>query len=239
MRAFNLTWQHAPHRGASIQEVVIRAFEILAAAFGLIVLGPLMLLIVAAIVLEGGLPVFFSQRRLGQGGTPFSLYKFRKFRADAGGGAVTVQDDPRLTCVGRVLERTKLDELPQLWNVLRGDMSLVGPRPESVAFADCFRGEFRQILAHRPGLFGPSQTLFRNECAMYPDRCDPEAHYRAVLFPAKARIDLDYYGSRTVWGDMKWLLRSIAATVCQVRLEHADWSLAATAPTETNLSPKT
>lgn len=190
------------------------------AALALLLLSPLFLLIAAAIVAENRGPVFFSQARLGQHGTPFRLYKFRKFYADGrgSGGALTLSNDRRLTRVGRFLERTKLDELPQLWNILRGEMALVGPRPESLHFADCFDGPFLEVLDYRPGLFGPSQTLFRNESAMYPNMCDPELFYRTTLFPAKARIDLAYYRSRSAAGDVKWLLRSILATCSGLRV---------------------
>jgi lipopolysaccharide/colanic/teichoic acid biosynthesis glycosyltransferase len=174
-----------------------------------------MLMIAAAIRIETPGPVFFSQVRLGQGGRHFRLHKFRKFadRADVTGRAVTLKNDPRMTRVGRILERSKLDELPNLWNVLIGDMSVVGPRPETLDFADCFQGGYRAVLDYRPGLFGPSQALFRNESSVYPENCDPHEFYRTVLFPAKARIDLLYFPRRTVISDLDWTIRSALAVI--------------------------
>ena len=110
-----------------------------------------------------------------------------------------------MTAVGRVLRATKLDELPQFWNVIKGDMSIVGPRPESFAFADCFAGAPGHILNNKPGILGPSQVFFRNESALIPTDSDPCLFYRSVLFPAKARIDLEYYQRRTLLRDMGWI----------------------------------
>jgi lipopolysaccharide/colanic/teichoic acid biosynthesis glycosyltransferase len=172
----------------------------------LLLLAPLIVLIAAAIVVESGPPVFFLQTRIGRGGSPFRLIKFRKFRRDlpARQLPLTMRDDPRLTRVGRLLERSKLDELPQLWNVVRGDMAIVGPRPESPEFRDCFENGFQAVLNHAPGIVGPGQALFRNEKLLYRPDWDPVAFYRAVLFPTKARIDLAYYPHRTLRSDLAW-----------------------------------
>ena len=107
-----------------------------------------------------------------------------------------------------MLAATKLDELPQLWNVLRGDMSLVGPRPESLAFSDCFRNGFEKIHKHKPGIFGPCQVLFRNESRLYPAGVAAVEFYRHVLFPTKAKIDLAYFEHRTLVSDLGWILRA-------------------------------
>jgi lipopolysaccharide/colanic/teichoic acid biosynthesis glycosyltransferase len=193
---------------------VWRAIDITVSALGLAWLLPVMLLISIAVLCEGGRPIFFWQKRLGKDGRTFRLYKFRKFGAKVTGGlSLTMRDDPRLTRVGWLLERSKLDELPQLWNVLAGDMSLVGPRPESLSFADCFQGAYRRLLDHRPGIFGPAQTMFRNEAAFYPPLEDPETVYREVLFPAKAVLDLSYYPTRTVSKDLAWICRGVLAVV--------------------------
>jgi lipopolysaccharide/colanic/teichoic acid biosynthesis glycosyltransferase len=172
-----------------------------------------MFLITVAVLAEGGRPIFFSQVRLGRRGRHFRMYKFRKFHATAypKGCSLTLQDDPRLTCVGGFLARAKLDELPQLWNVLKGDMSIVGPRPESLDFQDCFEGPYRLVLEHKPGIFGPSQVLFRNECAFYRGRPDPEQFYRDVLFPLKAQIDLGYFAHRTLLRDLWWAVQGALA----------------------------
>jgi lipopolysaccharide/colanic/teichoic acid biosynthesis glycosyltransferase len=193
---------------------VWRVIDITVSALGLACLLPVMLLISIGVLCEGGRPVFFSQERLGKDSRTFRLYKFRKFGAKATGGlSLTMRDDPRMTRVGWLLERSKLDELPQLWNVLAGEMSLVGPRPESLSFADCFQGAHRPLLEHKPGIFGPAQTMFRNEAAFYPPSEDPETVYRQVLFPAKAALDLSYYPTRTVLKDLAWIGRGVLAVV--------------------------
>jgi lipopolysaccharide/colanic/teichoic acid biosynthesis glycosyltransferase len=188
-------------------------FDKAIALMGLAFLAPLMLLVAIAIVSETGFPVFFSQDRLGRGGMRFRMYKFRKFSVcgESCGRPVTLANDKRFTNVGKFLEKIKLDEIPQLWNVLIGDMALVGPRPEVPAFAECYQGSARRILEYRPGVFGPSQAMFRSEGSLYPSGEDPTVFYRAVLFPAKASLDLAYYPSRTFSGDLKWIVCCLAA----------------------------
>jgi lipopolysaccharide/colanic/teichoic acid biosynthesis glycosyltransferase len=186
-----------------------RVLDIVCAGVGAFVLTPVMLIVTLAIWIESGKPILFSQLRLGQNGRPFRMYKFRKFRPDCDnhGCPLTVEGDGRLTTIGRVLAASKLDELPQLWNVLRGDMSLVGPRPESLAFADCFRNGFEKIHEHTPGLFGPCQVMFRHESKLYPPGVAAVEFYREVLFPAKAEIDIAYFSRRTLVSDLGWILR--------------------------------
>lgn len=190
-----------------------RGFDIFAAFAALLFMSPLIFLIMIAIRLDTPGPVFFSQLRLGLKGSTFRLYKFRKFYSQSAGTAVTLKNDPRMTRVGRFLERSKLDELPQLWNILRGNMSLVGPRPETMDFADCFKGRFLQVLDYRPGLFGPNQTIFRLESELYPRNRDPHEFYRNVLFPIKADMDLAYFSDRSLLMDVRWIIRGVAATL--------------------------
>jgi lipopolysaccharide/colanic/teichoic acid biosynthesis glycosyltransferase len=141
------------------------------------------------------------------------MYKFRKFHVDAGqaGCPLTLEQDPRMTRVGRLLMKTKLDELPQFWNVIKGDMAIVGPRPESLAFADCFHNGWEELLRYKPGLVGPCQIIFRNEAAAFPKGVDVDEFYRAVVFPLKARIDLDYFRSRSLASDVVIMIRSFLA----------------------------
>ncbi|WP_245441951.1 sugar transferase [Mesorhizobium hawassense] len=185
--------------------------DIIAAAAGLIVFSPLMLLVAVALLIEGGRPVIFVQSRIGAGGRLFRMYKFRKFypRCDSGGLALTLANDERMTTVGRFLAFSKMDELPQLWNVLKGEMALVGPRPESLSFADCFRDGYEAVLQYKPGLFGPAQIMFRHEALFYPRDVEPTAFYKEVLFPAKARIDLSYYARRTIVSDAALIVRGV------------------------------
>lgn len=199
-----------PARGYDFNAIARRAFDVAAASMALIVFAPCMVVIACAVKLDTPGPVLFSQIRIGHAGQRFRLYKFRKFghRAAGGGGSVTLKHDARMTRVGRLLERTKLDELPQFWNVLVGDMSVVGPRPETLDFADCFSGPYVEVLDHKPGLFGPNQVIFRNENSLYPKDQDPQEFYRTVLFPAKARIDLSYFPRRTFISDLRWTMRA-------------------------------
>ena len=200
---------------------VRRTLDILCAGMAALLLAPVMLIVVIAIWIESGGPILFSQLRLGQYGRPFRMYKFRKFAPDCGnhGSPLTIEGDDRLTAVGRVLAAGKLDELPQLWNVLRGDMSLVGPRPESLAFTDCFRNGFEKILEHKPGLFGPCQVMFRHESKLFPADVAAVEFYRQVLFPAKAEIDLAYFSRRTLASDLGWILRGVWMIAAGSRVE--------------------
>jgi lipopolysaccharide/colanic/teichoic acid biosynthesis glycosyltransferase len=203
----------APARVGAVQ----RALDVTLAAGGLVLFAPLMLLIALAVFCDGGRPVLFAQTRLGAGGVPFRLYKFRKFSAREGsdGIAVTVAGDRRMTRIGALLAHSKMDELPQLFNVLAGEMSIVGPRPEALAFSDCFAGAHRAVLAFRPGIFGPNQVFLRNESALYCGHDDPESFYRRVLFPLKAEADLAYFPRRNLAGDLGWLVRGVLA-VCGI-----------------------
>lgn len=192
-----------------------RSIDLLVAGIAIIISAPLMLLIAVALRIEGGRSILFVQTRMGAGGRPFRMYKFRKFRVDCSphGPALTAVGDSRMTTVGRFLAATKFDELPQLWNVLKGEMAIVGPRPESLAFADCFRGGLEAVLQYRPGLLGPTQVLFRHEAHFFPRSVDPALFYREVMFPAKARIDLSYYSRRTIASDLVWIARGFLAVL--------------------------
>ena len=195
-----------------------RSFDLFLASMGLIFGFPLLLLIALLVRAESPGNVFFSQERLGLGGKRFRLHKFRKFPATWGtvGPGVTVAGDVRMTRVGRFLERTKLDELPQLWNILKGEMSFVGPRPESIKYAGLFKGEYKGVLDFLPGIFGPNQVAFRNESAMYPPEENPEQYYKRVLFPKKARADLEYFSQSHCLGDLLWIFRGVFTSLIGV-----------------------
>jgi lipopolysaccharide/colanic/teichoic acid biosynthesis glycosyltransferase len=212
--------EHVTLRRA-IERGMRRAIDIGCTAVAIVILAPIMLLVVIAIWVEGGSPVLFSQLRLGQNGRPFRMYKFRKFKRDCDdrGCPLTLEGDDRLTRIGRILAVSKLDELPQLWNVLRGNMSIVGPRPESLAFADCFRDGFERIHEHKPGIFGPCQVLFRHENKLYPTDVAAVEFYRQVLFPTKAAIDLAYFSRRTLGSDLGWVLRAVWVILMGSRIE--------------------
>jgi lipopolysaccharide/colanic/teichoic acid biosynthesis glycosyltransferase len=200
---------------------VPRFLDVIFAATAFVCLAPLLLLIALALWIESGRPVFFKQLRIGQGGRHFWIYKFRKFHPTIvqRDGPLTVKGDPRLTRLGKFLDTTKLNELPQFWNVLKGDMSLVGPRPEMLEFLDCYSPDYLAILEHRPGLFGPSQVAFREEGSLYPGNVDQDQFYRNVIFPMKARMDLAYFPARSTLLDLGWILVGVLAVLgCWLRL---------------------
>lgn len=192
-----------------------RILDIVLAVLGLIIAAPVMLVIMVLIRIDSPGKVIFSQKRLGKNGQYFLIHKFRKFPEDWGnkGSGVTTQGDVRMTSFGAFLERTKLDELPQLWNILIGEMSFVGPRPESARYEDLFVGEYKALLGYTPGIFGPNQVAFRNESEMYPDDQDPDVFYRAELFPQKAKIDIDYFSQATMASDIAWMFKSTIGTI--------------------------
>ena len=178
-----------------------RGTDVLFAAAGLILFAPLFALIALLIVIDSGRPVLYRVERVGFHGRPLSMLKFRKMRTGAAGRALTTDGDSRLTRVGRWLMRTRLDELPQLWHVLRGDMSLVGPRPEHLGFVARHPGAYTQILQVRPGLTGWSQLAFADECSVL-DPDDPLGHYVGSILPRKVALDWLYASRHSLRRDL-------------------------------------
>ena len=188
-----------------------RSFDFFVASLSLLILSPLILAIAVAIKAMSPGPIIYTQTRVGQGGRPFPMHKFRTMvpNADKLGSSVTTASDPRITSVGRFLRKTKLDELPQLWNVLKGDMSLVGPRPDVPGFADQLSGEDRVILTVRPGITGPATLNFRNEEEILAREPDPEHYNRTILYPAKVKLNREYVENYSFWMDLKYIFRTI------------------------------
>ncbi len=180
-----------------------RGFDIVASGIGLTVLSPVFIVIAIAIRRDSKGPVFYRARRVGQHGKEFRLYKFRSMVVDADqqGPGITSAGDTRITSVGRFLRRTKLDELPQLINVLRGEMSLVGPRPEDPRYVELYTPGQREILQYRPGITSMASQTYRNEEQLLTGS-DWEQQYIDEVMPAKLAIDLDY--SRRVFMSMKF-----------------------------------
>ncbi|MFN2375491.1 MAG: sugar transferase [Candidatus Binatia bacterium] len=186
-----------------------RALDFTVALAGLVVLSPLFATIAALIRLDTRGPVFFRQERAGPDGTTFRIFKFRTMIVGAyrSGARLTVKRDPRITAVGHFLRWSKLDELPQFLNVLVGDMSFVGPRPEDPYFTNFYAPEFRDVLAVKPGIIGPSQVDGRDEVEKYPEGCENvEEYYIQHILPEKLARDLDYVRSATFWGDLRFLV---------------------------------
>jgi lipopolysaccharide/colanic/teichoic acid biosynthesis glycosyltransferase len=164
---------------------------------------PALLAIAVAVKLSSRGPLLYRQARVGQGGRPFTLVKFRSMTTGTAGPQVTAPDDPRITRVGAFLRRTSLDELPQLWHVLRGDMTLVGPRPDSVELAARYPADCRWVLEHRPGLTGPAQLYLRDAASIGAGVADIESYYLTSLVPRRVALDATYLrrpsATRVLW----------------------------------------
>ena len=192
-----------------------RAIDVVVAGIALVLLAPLFALIAALIVLDSPGPVFYRAERIGFRGRPLRMLKFRKMRHDATGELLTVANDERLTRVGAWLIRMKLDELPQLWHVVRGDMSLVGPRPECPGFVERFTDDYRVILQVRPGITGFTQLAFACECRIL-DPLDPRDHYMKSLLPQKVRLDRLYASGTSLRRDAEILIATVGTLVLRL-----------------------
>jgi lipopolysaccharide/colanic/teichoic acid biosynthesis glycosyltransferase len=188
-----------------------RALDVCIAAIALALLSPVMIGIAVAIAITSGRPVFFSQVRLGRSCEPFRMHKFRTLVANGDDdGSITPEDDPRVTRVGRWLRHSRLDELPQLYDVLRGRMALVGPRPETPAnLSEVRDAELARWLSVRPGITGPTQLAFIAEDELLRQEASPTETYRRVLVPAKVRHGIEWLGTRTPLGDLAVLPRTL------------------------------
>ena len=187
---------------------------------GLIVLLPVMLVVAVVIMVKmpDG-PVFFSQRRVGKDGRLFKIYKFRTMVNAEGPewSSISVAGEPRITPLGARLRKYKIDEIPELWNVLKGDMSFVGPRPDVPGFADVLTGEDREILKLRPGITGPATLKYRNEDELLAAVDDPQRYNDEIIFPDKVRLNRYYLHHYSFWTDIKIIL----ATVLGRKIEYA------------------
>jgi lipopolysaccharide/colanic/teichoic acid biosynthesis glycosyltransferase len=178
--------------------------------FGLILLSPLLLVLAVLIKADSAGPVFYRAERVGQGGKLFRLFKFRSMVWGAArlGPGITTADDERITRVGRLLRHSKLDEIPQLLNVLKGEMSLVGPRPEDPRYVALYTPEQRRILQVRPGITSPASLLYRDEEQLLTGP-DWEQVYTAQVMPHKLQIELDYMERRTCSTDLRVILKTL------------------------------
>ena len=185
-------------------------FDRLAALGGLLLLWPVLLVcaILIRIKMPGG-PVIFKQRRVGQYGQLFTMYKFRTMKVNHSGSTVSVQGESRITPLGAKLRKYKLDELPELWNVLIGDMSLVGPRPDVPGYADKLEGEDRRILLLKPGITGVASLKYRNEEELLAEQNDPQKYNDEVLFPDKVKINIEYLDNWSFGFDIKIITYTI------------------------------
>ena len=185
------------------------AGERLLALAGIVVAAPVLALASIAILIEDGAPVLFRQRRVGLRGRPFWLLKLRSMRKNSSGLKITAGADPRITITGAFLRKYKLDELPQLWNVIRGDMGLIGPRPEVPDYVDEDDRLWQEVLSVRPGISDLASLVYRNEEQILREAPDPDAFYRASLLPRKLRLSAHYIRSRSIARDLKLLLLTV------------------------------
>jgi len=185
--------------------------DIALSSLALVLLSPIFAAVAVAVWLDSGRPVWFSQERVGQGFRRFRIRKFRTMRVQAGGPLVTAAGDDRITRAGKFLRLTKLDELPQLWNVLRGDMSMVGPRPEAPAYVELFTDRYREVLTVRPGITDLASIWFRNEEEILARSGEPLREYVVRVLPAKLDLAEAYVRTHTPIGDLAILFRTAAA----------------------------
>jgi lipopolysaccharide/colanic/teichoic acid biosynthesis glycosyltransferase len=178
-------------------------FDRIFAFIGIILALPLFIVIPAIIISGSKGPVLFRQKRVGKDGTLFTLIKFRTMISNDGRNSITAKSDPRITREGSFLRRWKMDELPELFNVLRGDMSFVGPRPDVPGYADRLEGEDRKILQLRPGVTGPATLKYIDEEEILSGVSDPQKYNDEVIFPDKVRINLNYLENFSFTGDLK------------------------------------
>lgn len=201
-------------------------FDRFVALIGLIFLSPVLLVVAVLVAVKtpGG-PVIFSQKRVGKAGKLFTIRKFRTMTSNHGGSSVSVAGESRITTLGAKLRHYKLDELPELWNVLKGDMSFVGPRPDVPGYADQLKGEDREVLKLRPGITGPATLKYRDEEDLLArvakeginGYTDPVKYNDEVIFPDKVRLNRYYLNNYSFWMDIKMLF----ATVLGRRIDYA------------------
>ncbi|HEV2201967.1 MAG TPA: sugar transferase [Bryobacteraceae bacterium] len=193
---------------------MIRLLDVAGALAALVLLAPVLAVATLLILIDNGRPIIFRQTRIGKNAVPFRILKFRTMRPTIGGSAITTPGDARVTRVGVWLRTLKIDELPQLINVLRGDMSLIGPRPEVPEYVVADDDRWRQVLEFRPGITDLASLAFRNEEAILDTADDPEAYYRLVILPEKLQLNLQYQRTRSLPRDLKLLWMTVRYSFC-------------------------
>jgi lipopolysaccharide/colanic/teichoic acid biosynthesis glycosyltransferase len=189
--------------------MVKRSFDIFFSALGLLLLGPLFLVISFVIILDDGYPVFFRQQRVGQFGKTFFILKFRTMKNNNNGPLITRSGDKRITKMGQILRRHKLDELPQLFNVLCGEMSFVGPRPEVIKYVKMLKEDQLKILNYKPGITSPASIKYRNEDVLLSESTSWEELYVSKIMPDKIKINLSYLDKANLLSDVNVIIKTI------------------------------
>jgi lipopolysaccharide/colanic/teichoic acid biosynthesis glycosyltransferase len=184
-----------------------RIFDVVVSLIGLLLLWPVIIIIAIVVRLTSNGPAFFTQKRVGKDGKLFNCIKFRTMVTDSEkDGTITVATDARITSIGAILRKYKLDEFPQLWNVLIGKMSFVGPRPDVAGYADRLQGPDRRVLSLRPGITGPATLFFRNEEFLLTQVKNPVEFNDSVIWPLKVKINLEYLDTWVFWKDIAYIL---------------------------------
>jgi len=187
-----------------------RLFDIIFSFLGLILLLPLFIIVSILIKIDSSGPIFFLQERVGLYGNPFKIIKFRSMKENHNDSlTVTLKNDKRITRIGRKLRKYKIDEIPELINVLIGDMSFVGPRPDVPGFADLLKGNDRNILKLRPGITSSASIKYSNEEQLLLEQEDPIAYNNDVIFPDKVKMNLNYYENNNIWIDIKIIFATV------------------------------
>jgi len=188
-----------------------RLFDLICSAGGLMLLAPVFVVAAALVKLTSKGPVFFRQERIGRGFAPFEILKFRTMVVDAPqlGGQLTAGRDPRITTVGRFLRATKIDELPQLWNVFKGEMSFVGPRPEVPRYVEQFHDDYEELLKVRPGITDLASLKYRHEAELLGESADPESLYREQILPDKIALGKEYIRQRSLGLDLRLICKTV------------------------------
>ena len=190
--------------------MIKRLFDFFVSLIGLILLSLVLVVIAISIKLGSKGPVLFRRKRVGKEGKVFILVKFRSMMVNQNSNnTITSKGDDRITKIGAFLRRYKLDELPELWNVLKGEMSLVGPRPDVSGYADKLKGKDRKILTLRPGITGTASLKYANEEEILAAQDDAQKYNDEVIFPDKVKINLEYYENQTIWLDIKIIFATI------------------------------
>lgn len=192
--------------------ILKRIFDFLTALIGLLVLAPFLIIIAVLIKIKmpGG-PVIFKQQRVGQYGKLFTMYKFRSMTVAHGGSSISIKGESRITPFGAKIRKYKIDELPELWNVLKGEMSLVGPRPDVPGYADKLEGSDRRMLFLKPGITGPASLKYKNEEQLLMEQENPHKYNDEVIFPDKVKINIEYLENWTFLKDIKIICKTFFA----------------------------
>ncbi len=193
--------------------ILKRLFDFWVSFFGLVLLSPFLLLCALLVKAFDRGPVFFVQERVGYNGESFRMFKFRTMRVNNSGSAITIGSDQRITSIGRVLRRFKIDELPQLWNVLRGEMSFVGPRPEVRKYVEMYNSKQLEVLLLKPGITDLASFAFFDESDLLASAPNPEAFYIQEVMPEKIRINLEYADRANFFVDLYLILATVLRSV--------------------------